>query len=33
MTTDKGSMEERLMSFVIEHVDRFVRKEVPPDLP
>ena len=33
MTSDKGSMEKRLIYFVIEHVDRDFRKEVPPDLP
>ena len=32
MTSDKGSMEKRLISFLIQHVNRCVRKEVPPNL-
>ena len=33
MTADKGSMEKRLISHVIEHIDRCMRKEVPAELP
>ena len=33
MTADKGSMEKRLISHVVKHIDRFVRKEVPAELP
>ncbi|CDF40118.1 unnamed protein product [Chondrus crispus] len=33
MTGDKGSMEKPLISHVVEHIDRCVRKEVPAELP